>query len=225
MHDAFLRLFRLVATTGAAVLYVGVFAPDAARADDAPSASPHASMRGAVRDYYDTEVSTSYLFVGYGAITAGAGAVALTEPGPFAHGLGWSSLVLGGATAIGGAGYGIAARLRGDHYADLLARDPARFKQDEGDRIAGTNARFWLYFGYELLETAVGAGLAAYGAAAKNDTLRGVGVGTAAQGIGLFVIDVPGAGRAARYQEEIRRFDPSVAYDGRSCSATLRRAF
>ncbi len=200
---------------------VVVAVPSLARADDAS----HADMHAAVRDYYDAEVKTSFLFVGFGAVTAGGGAVALTEPGPFAHGLGWSSLILGGLTAVGGAGYGLTAKLRGDHYENLLARDPARFKEQEGDRIAGTNERFWMYLGYELLETAAGVGIAAYGAAAKNDSLRGVGVGTAAQGIGLFVIDVPGAGRASRYQEEIRRFNPGLAWDGRGFTATMSRAF
>ncbi|HEY8075707.1 MAG TPA: hypothetical protein VIF62_16390 [Labilithrix sp.] len=212
MTSRFLALLALAAVLAA---------PSVARADEAAASTMHA----AVRDYYDAEVKTSFLFVGFGAVTAGGGAVALTEPGQFAHGLGWSSLVLGGLTAVGGAGYGVAAKLRGDHYEDLLARDPAAFKREEGDRIAGTNKRFWLYLGYELLETAAGVGIAAYGAAAKNDSLRGVGVGTAAQGIGLFVIDVPGAGRASRYQEQIKSFNPGVAWDGRSFTATMSRAF
>jgi hypothetical protein len=195
-----------------------------ARADgDAPVS--HAEMRQAVHDYYSAELKTSFLFVGYGAITAGAGGAALAENGDFARGLGWSSLILGGATALGGAGYGIAAKLRGDYYENLAVHDPARFKLEEGDRIAGTNSRFWLYLGSELVETLAGIGIAAYGFAAKNDLYRGIGTGTAIQGIGLFVIDVPGAGRASRYQEEIRRFNPGVAFDGRSWSATVGRSF
>jgi hypothetical protein len=189
------------------------------------SASADDSMTGAVHDYYGAEVKTSFLFMGYGAVTAGAGAVALQEDGDFARGFGWSSVALGSATALGGAAYGIAAKLRGDHYEDLAKNDPKRFKEEESERIAGTNSRFWLYLGSELLETAAGIGIAAYGMATNDDLLRGIGAGAALQGIGLFVIDVPGAGRASRYQDQVRSFEPAVSFDGRNFMATARHSF
>ena len=92
-------------------------------------------------------------------------------------------------------------------------------------RIAGTNSRFWLYLGSELLETAAGIGIAAYGVATNDDLLRGIGTGAALQGIGLFVIDVPGAGRASRYQDQVRAFEPAVSFDGRSFMASARHSF
>jgi hypothetical protein len=201
----------------ASVLAVLLLFTPAARAED--------DMRQGVHDYYAAEVKTSFLFMGYGAVTAGAGAAALTEHGDFSRRDGCSSLKLWGTNALGGAGYGIAAKLRGDYYEDLAVHDPARFKLEEGDRIAGTNSRFWLYLGSEIVETLAGIGIATYGFVSKNDLYRGIGTGTAIQGIGLFVIDVPGAGRASRYQEEIRKFQPSVGFDGRSFAATVGRAF
>lgn len=207
----------LLSTLLASVLVLT--ASSSANADDAMP------MTGAVRDYYAAEVKTSFLFMGYGAVTAGAGAVALQEEGDFARGFGWSSVALGSATALGGAAYGIAAKLRGDHYEELARNDPKRFKEEESERIAGTNRRFWLYLGSELLETAAGIGIAAYGMATNDDLLRGIGAGAALQGIGLFVIDVPGAGRASRYQDQVRAFDPAVSFDGRSFMATARHSF
>ncbi len=68
-------------------------------ADPPPSAR---AMREAVRSYYDSEMTSAYLFVGYGAVTAAAGGVTLTQGGDFARGFGLSSLVLGGVTALGG---------------------------------------------------------------------------------------------------------------------------
>ncbi len=68
-----------------------------------------------------------------------------------------------------------------------------------------------MYLGSELLETAAGIGIAAYGFAAKDNLYKGIGVGTALQGIGLFVIDTPGAGRARHYQDEVQRFRPNVS--------------
>lgn len=199
--------------------------PTAALADDGGSAARPADIKAAVHEYYAAEVKTSFLFVGYGAVTGAAGGVALGEGGDFAQGFGWTSVALGGATALGGAVYGIAAKLRGDYYEDLAARDPAKFKSEESERIRGTNDRFWLYLGTELLETAAGIGIAAYGVATNDDLLRGVGAGAALQGIGLFVIDVPGAGRAARYQDRVKGIEPAVSFDGRSWMATARHTF
>ena len=198
-----------------------------ARADEAPSAN--AQMVASSRSYYDAEVTTAFLFVGYGAVTGGAGAVSLTQQGDFAHGFGWSSLILGGVTALGGAAYGVAARVRGNYYNSLAEKDPAQFKREETERIAGTNSRFVLYLGSEIAETIAGIGIATYGFAAKSDLAKGIGVGAAIQGIGLFVIDAPGAGRAARYQEDVRRFNPqvgvSVGGNGRPWAATVGHAF
>ena len=71
--------------------------------------------------------------------------------------------------------------------------------------------------------------MATYGIAAKNDLWKGIDMGAAIQGIGLFVIDVPGAGRAAKYQDEVRRFNPSVGFSvgggNRPWAATLSQTF
>jgi hypothetical protein len=211
----------------ALALALACASPSAARADEA--SSPHAQMEAVTRSYYATEMTTSFLFVGYGAVTAGAGAVALTEGGDFARGFGLSSLILGGVTMLGGAGYGLAVEVRGDYYASLAQRDPARFKREESERLRGTTSRFALYLGSEIVETLAGIGLATYGLAANNDLIKGIGMGAALQGIGLFVIDAPGAGRASKYQDEVRRFNPqigvSVGGSGRPWAATIGHAF
>lgn len=181
------------------------------------------------RAYYEAEMIASWLFVGFGAVTAGGGGVTLTQPGDFARGLGASSLVLGGLTALGGAGYAVAVKTRGDYYTRLSSVDLAQFHREEADHIAGTDRRFWLYLGSELAETLAGVGLASYGLATKNDLVKGIGVGAAIQGIGLLVIDVPGAGRAARYRERLRSFAPRVGFSvgggGRPWAATLSQTF
>jgi hypothetical protein len=201
--------------------------PSEARADEASSL--HAQMEATTRSYYATEMTTSFLFVGYGAVTAGAGAVALTEPGDFARGFGLSSLILGGVTMLGGAGYGLAVKVRGDYYASLAHQDSAQFKREESERIRGTTSRFALYLGSEIAETLVGIGLATYGLAANNDLIKGIGMGAALQGIGLFVIDAPGAGRASKYEDEVRRFNPKIGVslggNGRPWAATIGHAF
>lgn len=225
-------------TIAACSLLLGLSSP--ARADDVPLGPPapvaaaappltHAEMQASVRSYYGTEFTTGLLFTAYGAVTAGAGGVVLTEGGDFAKGLGVSSLILGGTTFLGGIGYALAVKIRGGYFTHLVDTDPAAFEREEADRIAGTTSRFWMYLGSELLETAAGIGIAAYGIAAKDDLYKGIGLGAAIQGIGLFVIDTPGAGRAARYRSDVERFRPSVSASigsgPRPWALTLAQAF
>jgi hypothetical protein len=189
------------------VFLVALMATRSANADDS-SLSP-ARMQATAHRYYDDEMTVSYLFGGFGAVTAGGGAVALTQSGDFAHGFGFSSLVLGSLTVLGAVGYGVAVKIRGDYYGGLADTDLARYQREEAEHIAGTTSRFWLYLGFELAETVAGAGIATYGFAAKNDFAKGVGIGVATQGIGLFVIDVPGSIRAKRYQDDVTHFTPA----------------
>lgn len=212
-HRSLLR----IATCALALTLTGV-----ARADDA-------QMQATVRTYYGNEMTTGFLFMAYGAVTAGAGGVVLTESGDFARGLGASSLILGGSTFLGGIAYAVAVKIRGGYYTNLVDTDPVAYQREEAERIHGTNQRFILYLGSELLETLAGIGIATYGFAAKDELYKGIGVGAALQGIGLFVIDAPGAGRAARYQDEVLRFHPNVSASigsgTRPWALTLGQAF
>jgi len=201
--------------------------PASARADE--TALSAAQAKEAAREYYSDEISASFLFMGYGAVQAGVGGVALTQSGDFARGLGWSNLIGGGLTALGGVGYALAVKVRGDYYKGLADTDLARFKAEEAEHIGGTNRHFVLYLGFEIVETLVGAGIATYGLAAKKDLYKGIGSGVALTGLGLFVIDVPGAGRAAKYDDQIRRFNPQVGFamggGTRPWAATLTQTF
>jgi hypothetical protein len=218
---------RLVRRFFGLAIFLFVFgAGSAANAADTVS---QAQMQKDVHNYYGSEITTGFLFLGYGAVTAGAGGATLTQSGDFARGLGLSSLVLGSVTAVGGAGYALAVKFRGDYFENLAATDPVRYKREEADRIEGTNARMPLYLGYEIVQTLAGIGIASYGFAAKNEMWRGIGIGTAIQGIGLFVIDTPGAGRAARYQDQVQKFHPEVGLSvggaGRPWGATIGQRF
>lgn len=185
-------------------------APARARADDLPHD---------VHAYYAGETTTGLLFTAFGGVTAAAGGAALTQGGDFAKGLGLSTLVLGGVTFVGGLAYVLAVKYRGGYFEHLAATDPARFKREEGARVAGTNKRMWLYLGTELAIAAVGAGLATYGIAANKPLATGLGVGGAVEGIGYFVIDTPGKQRAATYADEV------VMARARPVSLTLTQNF
>lgn len=212
-------------------IVVGVLAFVVARhaaADEGPVS--RAEMGDAVRGYYDSEMTSSFIFVGFGAAHAGGGAIALTQKGDFAKSFGWSSVILGGLTSLGGAGYALTVAPRGKYFTSLYAKDPAKFRQEELDHISGTNGRFALYLGFEITETLAGAGVATYGFVKDKDTLKGIGLATAIQGLGLFAIDLPGALRASRYEDQVRRFNPKVAFsvggsEGQPWMATLSQRF
>ena len=182
-----------------------------------------------VRSYYDSELYSTYVFIGFGVVTSVAGGVVLTQDGDFARGLGWSSLVGGGLVALGGAGYGVTVIPRRERFVSLFEKDRAKFKREETEHIAGTNSRFPLYLGLELA-TAVGGGAAiAYGFFEDDDVIKGLGVGGVVQGLGLFALELPGALRASRYADQVRRFDPklevSVGGGRRPWLATVSQRF
>ena len=217
------------ALVGAATCALALSLSPPARADDPPAPISAPQIRASAREYYASEMTAAFLFVGYGAITGAAGGVTLAQSGDFARGFGWSSLIGGGLNVLGGLGYAAAVKIRGDRYTGYADTDLVRFKEEEGEHIGGTNRHFVLYLGFEVLTTLAGVGLTAYGLAAKDDLWKGIGLGTAIQGIGLFVIDVPGALRAAKYDEEVRRFNPQVGVSmgggTRPWAATVSQAF
>lgn len=175
-------------------------------------------MRKAAEDYYSGEMTSSFLFVGVGALHAGVGVYSLTRDGDFAKSFGWSSVILGALTAIGGGGYGFTVAPRAKHFEELAAKDPVKYRSEELEHIQGTNDRFALYLGFEITETIVGAGVATYGFAKDKDVVKGIGLATAIQGVSLLALDIPGALRAQSYRNLVRdRFGAKV-----SAKATLR---
>ena len=181
-----------------------------ARADDgAPPAS--AGIGDGMRDYYQSEKTTAYTFVGVGAASAAAGGILLTRPGDFARGLGGSLLTLGVLEAAGAAFYAFQVDAEVDHYSATLARDPSAFKREEASHIHGTTTRFFAYRLSELALAVGGAGVATYGFAKDQDLWKGVGIGVAAEALTFFVLDSFGQARARAYEDEVQRFQPSVA--------------
>lgn len=187
------------------------------------SRSVHADeeMRTAAHDYYTGEITSSYLFIGVGALHAGAGVISLTQEGDFAKSFGWTSVILGALTAIGGGGYGFTVAPRRAHFEELATKDRVKYRQEELEHIQGTNDRFALYLAFEVSETIVGAGVATYGFVKDEDVAKGIGLGVAIQGVSLLALDVPGALRAQSYRDLVRdRFGAKIS--GKSTAPSPR---
>jgi hypothetical protein len=181
------------------------------------SRSVHADeeMRQAAHDYYTSEITSGYLFIAAGTLHAGAGVVALTQEGDFAKSFGWTSVVLGALTAIGGGGYGFTVAPRRKYFEDLAVKDRVRYVREETEHIQGTNDRFALYLTFEITETIVGAGVATYGFVKDKDVVKGIGLGFAIQGLSLLALDIPGALRAQSYRDRVTK-DFNAKIQGRA---------
>jgi hypothetical protein len=189
----------------------------------------HEQMRASARGYYDAELRSAYAFVLFGSATSIAGGALRTEGGDFGKGFGWASLLGGGLTALGGAAYGLTVVPRREYYVSLFEEDPARFKREEADHIAGTNFRFVFYLGLEVATALAGGGVVAYGFMEDDDLLKGIGASVALQGTGLFLLDLLGALRASSYADEVDRFEPqlhvSVGANGQPWLASVSQTF
>ena len=98
-----------------------------------------------------------------------------------------------------------------DHYRALLASDPTTFHTEELTHLHGTTSRFTYYRLGELTLTVAGIGLGTYGFIANKDAFKGVGIGLAALGAPLLVIDTLNNASAGRYIEKLERFQPALA--------------
>ena len=74
-----------------------------------------------------------------------------------------------------------------------------------------SSPRAWDSVFGELALTVAGIGLGTYGFIADKDTFKGVGIGLAALGAPLLVIDTFNNASAGRYIENLERFQPSLA--------------
>jgi hypothetical protein len=185
---------------------IGFFAT-AARADG----DPKAAIDGDLRSYYGGERTSAYIVATLGVIAMGTGAVLVTRSSDFSKGLGWPLLGLGAIEAIGATAYAFQVGAEITHYEGELARDPGAYRADELSHIQGTSSRFVAYRLSELGLALAGVGMAAYGFASGRDAWKGAGIGVAATALPFLVIDTVNQGRAARYQDDVARFHPSVA--------------
>jgi hypothetical protein len=145
-----------------------------------------------------------------GGFAAGAGSALVFQRQDFQRGLGWPLLTLGALEIAGGISYAITCTNEIDHYAGVLAKDQAAFGREELDHIQATRSRFFFYRLAEAGLALGGAGLAAYGFAANQDTWKGAGIGLATIGVPFVVIDTINNARAGTYEDHLKRFQPDV---------------
>jgi len=187
-----------------------LLAPAIVHADDAPPLG-RAGMDDELLRYYGQERTTAIIATSVGIAAAGAGGYLVTRHTDFDRGLGIPLLSLGALEGIGAIFYVFQVNSEVDHYRALLASDPTSFRSTELTHLHGTTSRFTYYRAAELALTVAGIGFGTYGFIADKETFKGLGIGLAALGAPLLVIDTFNNASAGRYIENLERFQPSLA--------------
>ncbi len=204
-----LRMSLPFAAVGVSVLATS----EVAHAEDVPQAQ---SIATDLHTYYGGERASAYFVAVLSVLSASAGSVLVTRGTDFTSGLGWPLIGLGALEGIGAIIYAFQVGAEIRHYETALAHDPGAYRREELAHIHGTSSRFVFYRLTELGLFLGGVGVASYGFAAGSDTWKGIGVGVASIALPFLIIDTINNGRAGRYEDHLRGFDPSATIPERS---------
>ena len=198
-----------------------VFAAPLARADDTPSVAPPpaltpsasgmsaADLSSLMHTWCDGERSSIIPFASTGVAGLAAGGMLLGSDSQVGHAAAWPLLTVGALEIL--AGIVFAARA-GPHKAELdklLAEDPAAFAQVERAHLHRIRDRFQpMLLIAEAMVTLAGGVTAGAGALRHQDTVTGLGIGIAIQGLALFILDWAVLDRARAYTTALDLFTP-----------------
>jgi hypothetical protein len=206
-----LRMALFLTVLGVSVLATS----EAAHAEDPP---PTQSIATDLHSYYGGERASAYFVAVLSVLSVGAGSVLVTRGTDFTSGLGWPLIGLGALEGIGAIIYAFQVGAEIRHYETALAHDPGAYRREELAHIHGTGSRFVFYRLTELGLFLGGVGVASYGFAAGSDTWKGIGVGVASIALPFLIIDTINNGRAVRYEDHLRGFDPSPTVSDARCA-------
>lgn len=185
-------------------------APELAHTEEADEASEPIDLQtvaGHVRGYYRGERISAFMVLGLGVAGIGTGIPLLLQDDDFARGAGWTLLIVGALQAIGSVIYAVEVTGLMEHYGAALERDPAAFKEEETEHMAGTIDRFPIYLTTEIVLTLAGVGIAIGGFAADEDVYKGMGIALAALWFPVLIIDLVNQARGRTYADRVGRTD------------------
>ena len=166
---------------------------------------PNPVLREAMHTFVRGERRSIIPFAIAGASTVTAAALLLGSNGALERGAAWPLLGFGILELAAGLFFGL--RNEQPKLDQLLDESPAEFAREQTKKIGGiANRNQPLLLGFEALVVAVGGALAGVGALKHEDTLQGIGIGLAIQGLVFFVIDWAVLDRADDYLAVLRTF-------------------
>jgi hypothetical protein len=166
------------------------------------------AMWSDMHGYYAGERASAYVVMALGGASTIAGSVLVTQNSDFDRGLGVPLIALGALEGLGAIFYAFQVGGEIRAYGASLDRDGASYKRDELAHLHGTTSRFVFYRLTELGLALAGVGIATYGFVANADTWKGAGIGVASIALPFLIIDTINNGRAARYDDHVRKFEP-----------------
>ncbi len=183
-----------------------------AAAADEPTAELKASLsKEQIRAFMHTdgrgEGGSVLPFSILGGTTALAGGLLLTTDNKIAQGAAWPLLTIGALEIIGGLIFALREGPHTQHLDALLDSDPAEYARVERKRVFRIRDRFQpILLSVEAAICAGGGAMAIAGAVVHRETLMGVGIGLAIQGLALFLIDWAVLDRAKGYATALEMF-------------------
>jgi hypothetical protein len=148
-------------------------------------------------------------FATMGAATVIGGGLLLATDSKVGQGAAWPLLTFGALEIVGGLIFALRGAPHMRHLDALLASDPQEFARVERLRVHRIRDRFQPILLIAEAAICVGGGaMATAGALSHRDTLTGVGIGLAIQGLALFLIDWAVLDRARAYATALDMFLP-----------------
>ncbi len=148
-------------------------------------------------------------FATMGTATVLSGSLLLATDNKVAQGAAWPLIGFGALEIIGGLVFAVRSASQTRELDALLASDPAEFARVEQKRVYRIRDRFQpILLVAEAVICVGGGAMATAGAVSHRDTLTGVGIGIAIQGLALFLIDWAVLDRARAYATALDMFVP-----------------
>jgi len=186
----------------------------AAAADETqpiPVEQASAELRADMHRYLREEKRGGAVLMGMGAPAVALGGGLLAQDQPLWRGFAYPVLIMGALEFFGGLLFYARTNRQRAQLDRSLTAQPAATGRAELARMRRINLQFSLIEALELTLIAGGTAMAAVGGVTRNDTLTGVGLGLAAESLGLLTFDLFATRRAHRYTGSVERFQLSAS--------------
>jgi hypothetical protein len=184
-------------------------------ADDAPvlapslvpsQSQPGEALREAMHVWHRGERTSGFVpFLISGVSTVTTGSLLVAGGSQLGRGAGWTLLSFGALEVLAGLYFGLSSFGKEAALDAAFLADPVAFQASERARLNRITSRFQpILLAVEGALTLAGGTTAAVGGFRKDDTMLGVGLGLAVQGLVLFLLDWAVLDRAQAYASVLR---------------------
>lgn len=167
-------------------------------------------VRVHLHDYYRGERLSGFVpFLGAGVGSLVAGTFLVTSNTELGRNAGWVNIGFGALEVIAGLYFALSSYGKERALDAALTTNPVEFARLERERVARITSRFQpILLAVEAAISAGGGVMMGVGALQRNDTMLGLGIGFAVQGLVMFLLDWAVLDRASAYSTALSMFRP-----------------